>query len=370
MGGKRKFKPDSILIDPEAVKDKITMRVLANCDSRVRTISDPSRIKEEIKTFTPALFHLYKKRIYLTHQKGKFLKNCPGTKNYICCGYKILNIGDGCNYDCKFCALQAYVNKPFITIYTNFDDLEHELKEEFLNHPNKIYRIGTGELTDSLSLEEMNHFSENLVRIFKGYKNKFLELKTKSTNVESLLKIPASENIIVSFSLNSTRVAELLEDHAPPVIDRITAARRCQEHGYRVGFHFDPIIYYPGWAKDYEETVDMLFENIDPKGIPWISLGAFRFPLALKRIIQKRFPSSKFLSGEFIVGLDKKMRYFKPIRLELFERMNEMIKGFDPSVFVYLCMESPDIWEKAIRISVRNSGELSKMLDDKAVQMV
>ncbi|MBU1627275.1 hypothetical protein KKB18_07900 [bacterium] len=364
------FKPESIFLNHAVLDDKMTKDVLMNCHSVKSIIINNDQIKDEIKHFIPSLFHLYKKRLYLTDQKGKFLKKCPGTKDHVCCGYKILNIGDGCNYDCKFCALQIYVNKPFISIYTNLDDLETELKEEFERHSEKIYRIGTGELTDSLSLEEINHYSERLLPIFKGYNNGFLELKTKSINIGFLLKKKAQENIIVSFSLNSAKMAELCEDYAPNVFERIKAAKRCLEHGYYVGFHFDPIIYYKGWFEDYKKVIDYLFKNIKPDRIAWISLGAFRFQPGIKRIINERFPASDIVSGEFILGDDNKMRYFKPIRLELFERIYSLIKSYDARICVYLCMESPDVWKKALKIVMMNTHVLSQILDYRALEML
>ncbi len=36
--------------------------------------------------------------------------------------------------------------------------------------------------------------------------------------------------------------------------ERLLAARRCQDAGYRLGFHFDPIVEYPNWEDDYEDA--------------------------------------------------------------------------------------------------------------------
>jgi len=363
------YKPELIKLDPEVANDDLSQEILKRCPASEVSVAEPEQIKDEIKTFDPTLFHIYKKRLFVTHQKGKFLKKCPGTQNYICCGYKILNIGDGCNYDCKFCALQSYINKPFITIYTNLNDLEYEMRDELETHPDRFYRIGTGEFTDSLSLELLNHYSENLIRFFQGYKNCILELKTKSVNIDFLLQKPAQENIIVSFSLNSHKMAELNEDYAPSIDMRIKAAKMCQEHGYRVGFHFDPIIYYKGWKEGYQEVIDSLFHDIDSSRIPWISLGAFRYQPILKKIVKLRFPEADITSGEFFPGLDNKMRYFKPVRLELFSIINEMIKIHDENSTVYLCMESPDVWNKSLKFEKMNDGKLSRMLDNKAMDM-
>jgi spore photoproduct lyase len=69
--------------------------------------------------------------------------------------------------------------------------------------------------------------------------------------------------------------------------------------------------------------------------------------------------------GELLPGLDKKRRYFVPIRIELFKKMHEWIKSFSDKPLVYLCMESDDVWQRALGWSPGSSARLKKMLDDR-----
>jgi spore photoproduct lyase len=91
--------------------------------------------------------------------------------------------------------------------------------------------------------------------------------------------------------------------------ERISAAKRRTDAGFKVGFHFDPIIYSHGWEKEYEETVNLIFDNIKPSSIAWISLGTLRFSPGLKKIAQNRFQKNTFLDEELILGFDRKIRY-------------------------------------------------------------
>jgi spore photoproduct lyase len=69
------------------------------------------------------------------------------------------------------------------------------------------------------------------------------------------------------------------------------------------------------------------------------------------------------LNGEFIMGLDGKMRYFKPIRIEMYAFMKEKLDEWYPDLGLYLCMESDEIWEKSMGWSpVENIG-LARYLD-------
>ncbi|MBN1626024.1 MAG: hypothetical protein JW944_05820, partial [Deltaproteobacteria bacterium] len=58
-----------------------------------------------------------KETIRLIDFKGEFLKPCPGTREYICCGYQILNVGTNCPMDCSYCILQSYFNKPSLRVF-------------------------------------------------------------------------------------------------------------------------------------------------------------------------------------------------------------------------------------------------------------
>ncbi len=57
-----------------------------------------------------------KKILRLMKHKGAFVKPCPGTPQYLCCGLQILHIGQGCPMDCTYCALQVYFNRPVMEI--------------------------------------------------------------------------------------------------------------------------------------------------------------------------------------------------------------------------------------------------------------
>jgi spore photoproduct lyase len=101
--------------------------------------------------------------------------------------------------------------------------------------------------------------------------------------------------------------------------------------------------------------------------VVWISLGTFRFMPDLKPIIQDRFPESKIVYGEFINGLDGKMRYFKPLRIALYRRIIRCIQEIAPAVTVYFCMEDDEVWQKTFGFIPSEKGGLENMLDQSAI---
>ncbi|MGV8074226.1 MAG: radical SAM protein [Syntrophobacteraceae bacterium] len=295
--------------------------------------------------------------------RGRLFKSCPGTKHYFCCGYRILHFGLQCTLDCSYCILQAYLNQPNLRIFGNTDAMLLEVSDELHANPNSLYRIGTGEFTDSLLLDPWTEFSRTLVPFFAREPNGILELKTKTVFIQNLADLDHKGHTIVAWSLNTEAVRKREEPKASSIRERLNAARLCADWGYKLAFHFDPMIEHPGWREGYKEILDRLFDAVDPAHIVWISLGAFRFMPGLKPVIETRHSLSRIPYGEFIRGLDDKMRYFRDIRVELYAPMVDYIRKVDPGICVYLCMEGVDIWQDAFGFSPEERGGLPAMLD-------
>ena len=307
-----------------------------------------------------------KQVLVLKENKGPFIKKCPGTRCYTCCGYQIRHSGSFCTMDCSYCILQSYFHPPVLQYFVNYPKLFAEL--ETLFSLKKISRTGTGEFTDSLIWENWSDLTPRLVRRFAGQRRAVLELKTKTVSINTLKSLDHRKKTIVSWSVNTKPVLKTEERHTTSLAARLEAARRCESWGYPLAFHFDPIILYEGCEKDYQEVVQQIFSHVSPENIVWISLGTFRFIPSLKKIIQRRFPRSKIVYGEFIPGLDGKMRYFKPLRIQIYQKMVSWIREAAPKVCIYFCMEDDEVWEKSMGYLPAAHGGLSKMLDESAVK--
>ncbi|MFC1809251.1 radical SAM protein [Candidatus Omnitrophota bacterium] len=353
-----------IIIDKAAYDEPYTQNVLKRLsDLPMEIVNDTRAVFDQINQTDDPITE-GKKIIVLEKNKGSFLKKCPGTKEYICCGYQILNFSTQCNLECAYCILQAYFNNPAIRIFVNLDDMFAELQEKIDSNKNRRWRIGTGEFTDSLSLEQITGFSEYVIPFFIARKNTILELKTKTTNIDFLDRFDPQGRIMLSWSLNSPHIQKTEEVATESIERRLHAARKAQTAGYLVSFHFDPIIYDVNWEKEYKQAITLLFDHIDPNKISWISMGCFRYMPPLKDIIKKRFPQSRLFLGEFIRGLDGKMRYPKPLRINIYKKMAEMLRHATFNFKLYLCMESDEVWQNALGFSPKNSERLINYLDE------
>lgn len=310
-----------------------------------------------------------KKSLLLCKNHGVFLKDCPGTKEYRCCDYRVLNVGLGCPMDCVYCILQAYLNTPYLSFFVNLEDLFSELTTRLNSCQGSILRIGTGEFTDSMALDRITGLSRRLVNYFGRQHKGVLELKTKSAAIDNLEGLQHNGRTIVAWSLNSDEIIRNQEIRAATLEQRLEAALKCVQWGYDCAFHFDPIISYPGWEEGYHRVIKLLFDKIPPDRIVWISLGGFRYLPSLKKIAMTRFPHSHIFAHEFIEGMDNKQRYFRKYREKLYKVIyGDLRDRCSPRTCIYFCMESDEIWREVMGYAPSEKGGIGAMLD-KAVQM-
>jgi spore photoproduct lyase len=348
---------DKILIHPDAANAELTRRILDNLPGVPTESADEAAFERHAAGMT---LTRGKRILYLTIGRGSLVKPCPGTSDpYLCCGYTVVNQQTHCPMDCTYCILQNYLEHPVITVHVNTEEIFRQIGTLLESQPDRFFRIGTGELTDSLALDPITKFSRDLLAFFGSKRSAILELKTKTDNVRNLLAQPV-RRAVVSWSVNPQRVIQA-EEHLSAGLDRrLSAAKECAEAGFLIGFHFDPILCSDGWEKDYDGLIDRLFSAVESSRVAWISLGSLRFPPALKDVIGARFPGSRIQYGEMIRGLDGKMRYAKPVRIELYRRIHARIRERAPDTFVYFCMESPDVWERMNGKAPASNEELDR----------
>jgi spore photoproduct lyase len=355
-----------ILVEKEAVGYPMTRRILARLPHAiVEVIADRETLKATARHRELWLPEA-KSTLLLAVQKGPFWRPCPGTRDYICCGYQVLQVTLNCPMDCTYCVLQGYVNVPAITVFVNLDDLFEELANRRAEKPDHLWRLGTGEFGDSLALDDLMGLNESLIPHFNGQSQAVLEIKSKWPHPDHLLSLGPNPMVIFAWSLNPPEIIAREEKFAAPLEQRLEAASRAAAAGFRLAFHFDPLIYFPGWEEAYQRTVDHLARAVPTQAIAWISLGGLRFLPPLRQLILQRFPQSRIAAQEMVLAPDGKLRYFKSLRVEMYTRMREWLAPAAPETPIYLCMESPRVWREAFGFSPEGEG-LSQWLDGRVV---
>ena len=167
-----------------------------------------------------------------------------------------------------------------------------QVRQRTSSQPETLFRIGTGEHSDSLALDKTLGINQHIIKFFAALPNALLELKTKSNQVEHLLELPHGGKTVISWSVNPQVIITKEELKTATLDERLKAARMASDAGYKVAFHFDPMIDYPDWEKGYQGLVEQIFDNISPDRIAWVSLCLLYTSPSPRDLSTSRMPSS------------------------------------------------------------------------------
>ncbi len=310
-------------------------------------------------------FEASKQMLFITEFKGAFFKRCPGARpGLTCCNYFVLNLGSQCNMNCSYCYLQSFINSPVMKLYANIDRALDELKQIGRDLHDLPLRVGTGETTDSLSLDPVTLFSRRLIEFFKDYPKWRLEFKTKSSQVDQFVNVDHVGNVIVSFSVNPNAVIEHEEHGTASLRARLDAAQKCRAKKFEVAFHIDPMIWHPEWRESYRELVRDICERFNPEDVNVISVGALRFQPQQRHMMRERFAAQSWVTGaELFTSRDGKLRYDETLRQEMLKFVVDEFRQDSHDWRVFLCMETPEVWLETMQGMPKSLGNLEQMFD-------
>src|SRR5579859_2455468 len=187
-----RFEMDAVLVEEGCRTTPLAERVIAAVSDRVPVsfIAD-ARTAIRPDHASPDPFAAGKRRMVLMRRNAPFLMGCPaGSNEFACCGYLVMVLASNCPMDCSYCFLQEYVaDNPALQIYANYTDVFEELDRLRPRGAGLKQRVGTGELADSLAFDSMTGIARDLVEYFARRNHLLLELKTKTDEIENLLRV-------------------------------------------------------------------------------------------------------------------------------------------------------------------------------------
>lgn len=248
-----------------------------------------------------------------------FEKTPPGV---VCPHFYELILSNGCPYKCSYCYLKlTFRGKTEPTLFEN----EWSTVEKNLNRV-KTGVFSTGELADSLAV--IPPLLPNALNYFTQQEKKYLLLVTKSSNVESFLKMKPDKHIIISFSINSIKSSVAFEHAAPDPIKRLETAKLLINLGWRVRIRLDPVILETG-IENYEAICNEI-AAIKPERV---TVGTLRQYPGLFRFLPEA-PRQGLSMAE-----DGRMRYSASVRVNTYKQIADWL-GFQPA----LCKETQEMW--------------------------
>jgi spore photoproduct lyase len=201
-----------------------------------------------------------------------------------------------CLYDCRYCFLQGMYRSAHYVLFVNYDDFQKEIHRLAETTKNPVHFF-SGYDCDSLALEPVSGFVKAFLPLFRSIPNALLELRTKSTQIRSLLAEEPLSNCVIAFSFTPDEMVTALEHKTPRNERRLIALCKLQQHGWKVGLRFDPVIYQENCLEQYRRLFARVFQNVEVSSLHSVTLGSFRQPEAFFKTMERLYPAEPLFAS-------------------------------------------------------------------------
>lgn len=277
--------------------------------------------------------------IFLARKEGQLLKLAPDAYGSAGEPHYYFIHAYNCIYECQYCYLQGYFNTPDIVLFINHEEIILEMEKALKLHNGKVW-FHAGEFSDSLALAHLTGELQLYHEFCRRNPDAIIELRTKSVNIRELEKLTPLPNFIVSFSLSPESMAKRVDLKTPSTHSRLRAMSNLQKAGWKVGAHFDPIIYEDKFSLRYLELLKAMRDLGLTQNLEYLSLGVVRFTKDVYREVERNYPDSVLHSGPMVKSFDGKVRYHRPMRMWIMNKVKDVsIESGIPQEKIYLCME-------------------------------
>ncbi|MBA4316764.1 MAG: hypothetical protein C0412_00030 [Flavobacterium sp.] len=207
--------------------------------------------------------------------------------------------------------------------------------------------LNVSEYTDFLAIDPITNFSTDLIRILEINPDIQLNIRTKSANVDNLIKYNAHENIKFAINLNTQYAIDNYELGCTSLNDRFEAVSKIQQKiGFLLKIVIEPIIIYDNYEKDYLELIDRIIKDIDLSRIVDFSFGTVRYKQKLKNLINNVMPDNNLdLESKILINYSgDRIRYEETLRKNIYKKiMNKFLRH--KKLILRLAAETPQMWD-------------------------
>ena len=241
-----------------------------------------------------------------------------------------------CIYDCRYCFLQGMYASANLVIFVNYEDFDTEIIKLVGANKGEQVNFFSGYDCDSLALENITGFATHILPIFKKLPSAFLEFRTKSVQIRTLLSTAVIENCVIAFSLVPDLISQKVDLRAPTIESRLQAMVKLAEAGWKIGLRFDPLIHGKDWRSLYEDLLKTVFNMVPNNSIHSVSFGSLRFPRAMFKTITKMYPREKLLASKLSTS-NGRVAYNMDLEAEMIDFCKDLSVKFVPEGKIFKC---------------------------------
>ena len=242
-----------------------------------------------------------------------------------------------CIYDCRYCFLQGMYQSAHYVVFVNYEDFIDAITDKICNAGDAPVHFFSGYDCDSLALDPVTGFVNEFLPVFRAHPGALLELRTKSTQIRSLLAQEPMPNCIIAYSFTPAEIASAIEHKTPPVSKRLPALQRLQAHGWQIGLRIDPLIYQEGVKEQYERLFEQVFRYVDTGLLHSVSLGSFRLPKSYYQALSRLYPEEVLFASPLAETGDGMVTYREAIRDDLLSFCKNALLSYIPEDKFFPC---------------------------------
>ncbi|MDP6118606.1 MAG: hypothetical protein QF437_07635 [Planctomycetota bacterium] len=269
-------------------------------------------------------------------------------ENCVC--WPTYNFGtmSGCPHGCQYCG--AGRAGKFLAIALNLEDYMEKVVGPVIeeNPWNKVFRMilnGSDLITFEPEYGLFDLFTSKLAQ----YEGRYGHFHTVSSNVDWIADLPHRDRLVGVWSTTCEAVARDIEPGSGQAIDRIKAARKCQEMGIPVRYKFKPVIPVRNWREEYASIIKEALELTRPESIGfclyiWHTFEAMSSTMPLDLLDPDCVEAARAAAGEM-----KDVRtgpFPHAVRSEIYRFLIQEVRRWDKEVLLYVSTETREMWDE------------------------
>lgn len=267
-----------------------------------------------------------------------------------CVCWPTYNFGtmSGCPHGCLYCG--AGREGKFIAVALNLEEYMDKVVKPVIeaNPWNRVFRMILNG-ADLMTFEPEYGLHALFSQVLAQYEDRWGHFHTGSSNVAWLADLPHRDRLVGVWSVTCEAVARDIEPGTGRAIDRIEAARKCQDLGIPVRFKFKPVIPVRNWRDEYAWIIEQMFKRTKPESVGFC-LYVWNSYESLTTSI-----SPDLLDPEYLEAARNAQEEMKGVRTgpfphearkAIYRFLIREVRRWDPDVLLYVSTETREMWDE------------------------
>ncbi len=286
----RRWLPARACFEPEALEYPLGRELYRHLarEGVTPTVMGPGHRVPDFPSGTPGqLYREAKRTLVVGIQRRPQFRPCRPSADYE------FALVTGCPGLCQYCYLQGTLGRrPYVRVWVNLEEILEAVRNAVRERLPRQTSFEVSSTADPMAVEHLTGSLHEAVRCFAATAGARLRLVTKFPPAPGLLELAHGGRTDFRVSVNAPSLIRRFEPGTSSLEERVAAAVRVAQAGYRPGFLVAPLMVSSGWEEDYRELFRLLgraFPGAAAAGLE-LEFVTYRFTAATRKLVLERWP--------------------------------------------------------------------------------